>query len=345
MNASSADRSVATPLRAAIVGLGRWGRGHVQAMSDAGDARPLRFLRAIDPVLDAHRDFAATHGMQLSAHLDDALADPAIEAVVLATPHSLHRPQVEASARAGKAVFCEKPLALTLADARAMVDACNAAGVVLGVGHLRRFWPSMQALRRVVDSGELGEILHIEGHFSNEHSNNVVGGWRESPAESPGAGLTGAGLHIVDTFTFLVGPAREVYAQVVERKPPPAPLDSVSALYRLDAGNGRAVSGMLASVRASPLYWRVHVFGSLGSVEALGEHEVVRHASGVAPPVRSRKPPRPAMRHQLEAFARAVRGEAPFPIPQLDYLATAASFEATVRAIHARQPVAVPASL
>lgn len=331
----------AASIPAAIVGLGRWGRGHVQAMAEAGDARPLRFVRAIDPVLDAHRDFCAREGMALSARLEDALDDPAIEAVVLATPHSLHRPQVEASARAGKAVFCEKPLALTLEDARAMVGACNAAGVVLGVGHLRRFWPSMQALRRVVDSGELGEILHVEGHFSNEHSNNVSGGWRESPAESPGAGLTGAGLHLVDAFTFLIGPAREVVAQVVERKPPPAPLDTVSALYRLDAGGGRTVSGMLASVRASPLYWRVHVFGSRGSVEALGEHEVVRHASGAAP-VRSTEPPYPAMRYQLEAFARAVRGEARFPIPQSDYLATVASFEATVRAIAARRPVPVP---
>jgi len=317
---------------AAIVGLGRWGRGHVKSMHSAGELRPLRFVRAIDPDLQPHQSFAEEHGMRLSASLDDALADPAIHAIVLATPHSLHRPQVEACARAGKAVFCEKPLALTLVDASAMIEACNRAGVVLGVGHLRRFWPSMQRLKQVVNSGELGEVLHVEGHFSNEHSNSVVGGWRESPAESPGAGLTGAGLHIVDAFTFLIGRALSVHAQVVERKPPPAPLDSVSALYRLDAGSGRQASGMLASVRASPLYWRVHVFGSRGSVEALGEHEVVRHSSGTAP-ARETLPPREAMRYQIEAFARAVRGEAPLPIAQSDLLATVASFEATVRSI------------
>ncbi|MBY0438748.1 MAG: Gfo/Idh/MocA family oxidoreductase, partial [Burkholderiales bacterium] len=113
----------------AIVGLGRWGRGHVKSMQLAGDARPLRFVRAIDPVLDAHRAFADEHGMQLSASLDDALADPKIRAIVLCTPHSLHRPQVEACARAGKAVFCEKPLALNLEDARAMIDACRRAKV------------------------------------------------------------------------------------------------------------------------------------------------------------------------------------------------------------------------
>jgi predicted dehydrogenase len=198
-------------------------------------------------------------------------------------------------------------------------------------------------VKQAIDAGEIGELLHVEGHFSNEHSNNVAGGWRESPAESPAAGLTGAGLHIVDAFTLLVGPALTVHAQVVECKPPPAPLDTIAALYRLDAGRGRQVSGMFASVRASPLYWRVHAFGSRGSIEALGEHEVVRHASGVAP-ARSTLPAREAMRHQLELFARAVRGEAACPIPFPDLLATVASFEATVKSVATGHTVQVDAA-
>jgi predicted dehydrogenase len=210
----------------------------------------------------------------------------------------------------------------------------------MGVGHLRRFWASTEAVKQAIVAGDIGELLHVEGHFSNEHSNNVVGGWRESPAESPAAGLTGAGLHIVDAFTLLVGPALSVHAHVVERRPPPAPLDTIAALYRLDAGGGRQVSGMFASVRASPLYWRIHAFGSRGSIEALGEHEVVRHASGVAP-VRTTLPPREAMRHQLEAFARTVRGEAEYPIPFADLLATVASFEATVKSVETARTVEV----
>ena len=81
-----------------------------------------------------------------------------------------------------------------------MIEACRRAGVVLGVGHNRRLWPSMHALKRIAGSGELGEILHIEGHFSNQHSDNTAGTWRDSPAESPGGGMTGAGLHILDAF-------------------------------------------------------------------------------------------------------------------------------------------------
>jgi len=110
-----------------------------------------------------------------------------VQALVLVTPHSLHREQVVACALARKHVFCEKPLALTRADAQIMIAACARAGVVLGAGHNRRWWPSMQALRRTIEGGELGQILHLEGHFSNEHSNKVSGGWRLSPEESPAA--------------------------------------------------------------------------------------------------------------------------------------------------------------
>jgi len=65
--------------------------------------------------------------------------------------------------------------------------------VVLGVGHNRRFWPSMQALKRMVAAGELGTLLHVEGHFSNEHSNRVADGWRLLASESPGGGMTDLG--------------------------------------------------------------------------------------------------------------------------------------------------------
>src|SRR5690606_38612180 len=128
--------------------------------------------------------------LPLCTDIAEALADPAVKAVVLVTPHSLHRPMLEAAVRAGKHVFCEKPLALTAADAQAMIAACREAGRVLGVGHNRRLWPSMQALKRLDDSGELGAILHLEGPFSNLHSDNTAGTWRDSPLGSPGGGLT-----------------------------------------------------------------------------------------------------------------------------------------------------------
>ena len=133
------------------------------------------------------------HGFRLSIDLKDAIADPQVQAIMLATPHSLHVEQVRMVAAAGKPVWCEKPLALTRTEAERAVAAVRAANVPLGSGNNKRCFASMRELKRVVDSGEIGKVLHIEGHFSNEHSTRVSGGWRDDPAESPGAGMTGAG--------------------------------------------------------------------------------------------------------------------------------------------------------
>src|SRR5258706_4568203 len=151
-----------------------------------------------------------------------------------------------------------------------MLAACRDAGVVLAVGHNRRFWPAMQALKRIVDSGDLGELLHVEGHNSNENSNRVTGGWRTLEAESPGGGFTGAGLHALDAMIMLCGPVRRVSAQLLKFREQIPPLDAMSALYAFASG----ASGTLATVRATPFYWRGRAFGS---------HRAARGAGGGEP--------------------------------------------------------------
>ena len=282
---------------------------------------------AMDP--DAVRAFGAGHGFAVGDRYEDALADPRVDAVVLATPHLLHTAQVVAAARAGKHVFCEKPLALTLAGTRTSIAACEAAGVVLGVGQQRRFWPAVAAVRDLVQAGDLGEVLHVEGHFSNENSNHVApGSWRDDARESPGGGMTGAGLHVLDSMISMLGPVAKVHARMRVRKPQPAPLDSVSALYEFRGG----ASGVLATVRATPLFWRLHAFGSMGSAEALGETELVLRRSGRAAERRELAPV-DSLRLVLEGFADAVDGRAPWPIPPAQMIATTAAFEATLRSI------------
>ncbi len=322
-------------LDAAIVGLGRWGKNFVQSVQYQSER--IRFVRGVDAAAGKLEAFARLHDLPLCTDLAEALGDPAVKAVVIVTPHSLHRPMLEAAVRAGKHVFCEKPLALNSVDARAMIRACRDAGLVLGVGHNRRLWPSMQALGRIVRSGELGTILHIEGHFSNQHSDNTAGTWRDSPAESPGGGLTGAGLHILDAFVNLVGPFARVRGQLVVHKPPPVPRDV--ACVMVEFANG--VSGMFATVRASPLYWRVHVFGDKASVESIGEHELLLHR-GDASPERITLEPVNALRTELEAFVDAIEGRAPFPVTDEDMLRTVGAFEAVVRALESGATIELP---
>jgi len=318
-------------INAAIAGLGRWGRNLVEATR--GHER-LKIVRAVDPDIEDAQGFCAQHQLVLTGDLDGILSDRAIGAVLLATPHSLHPAQVIACAAAGKQVFCEKPLALHRADAIRMFDACRKAGVVLAVGHNRRFWPSMRALREVVAGGELGSILHIEGHNSNENSQAITAGWRLSPRESPGGGLTGAGLHVLDAFVSMLGPVLRVYAQLHHREPGPPPLDT--AVMTLDFANG--VTGTLATVRATPFYWRVHVFGTKGSAEVLDERTMILRKSG-GEPQRMEFPKIDVLRAELDAFADAIEQRRPFPVPEAEVLATLSTFEAALQSMTSGVPV------
>ena len=319
-------------INCAIAGLGRWGRALVEA---AHHEPRLRITNAVEPDIISAEDFCAAHSLGPATSLDAVLTNRGIDAVLLATPHSLHKAQVIAAAAAGKQVFCEKPLALRRDDAAEMFAASRKAGVVLAVGHNRRFWPAMRALRAIVAGGELGTILHVEGHNSNENSQNITRGWRLSPEESPGGGLTGAGLHVLDGFVSLLGPARQVYARLSAREAGPPPLDT--AMLAIEFVNG--VSATLATVRATPFYWRVHVFGTKGSAEVLDEVTMVLHKSD-EPPATTRYPACDALTAELSAFADAVEGRQPFPVPEAEVLATLAAFEAALQSMQTGHPVA-----
>ena len=319
-------------INCAIAGLGRWGRSLVNAASGLDS---LKISRAVETDLDRARPFCTEHGIELSGDFDAVLADPAIDAVLLATPHSLHRTQVIASAGAKKQVFCEKPLALRQNHAKEMFQACRAANVVLAVGHNRRYWPSILALREVVGSGELGTILHAEGHNSNENSQAITQGWRLSPEESPGGGLTGAGLHVLDTFVSLFGPVSQVFARLSAREAGPPPLDT--AMLAISFASG--VSATLATVRATPFYWRVHIFGTKGSAEVLDEVTMVLRKSGQAPEV-IKYPPRDSLKAELDAFVDAIEHKRPFPVQEAEVLATLSVFEAALQSMQAGRPVA-----
>jgi predicted dehydrogenase len=321
-------------VRAGIVGLGWWGKNIVNSVQ--GKTERIHFIRGVSKEPDTVRDFAAKHDFELSTELDDVLKDPRVQAVVLATPHSLHTEQIVAVARAGKPVFCEKPLALRKADAVRSVEACRKAGVVMGIGTNKRFWPAMPALKKVVDSGVLGEILHIESHYSNENSGAHFSAWRDLPSESPGGGMTGAGLHILDSLIHLMGPLKRAHGQLIVRKPQPDPYDTVSVTLEFQ----NRVSGFLGTVRASPFYWRVHVFGRNGSAEAIGENELVVRLPG-GKVERSSFEKVDALRAEFDAFADAVEGRAPYPITMEQMVDVVAAFEAIIKALDTNSTVLV----
>jgi myo-inositol 2-dehydrogenase / D-chiro-inositol 1-dehydrogenase len=143
------------PLGVALIGSGRMGSFHAATL--ARRIPGARLVAVADPAPGAAQRIVTDLGTG-RACMDPAevFGDPAVDAVVIAAPARFHAELVVAAARAGKGVFCEKPMALSLADADRAIDAARAARVVLQVGFNRRFAPDWQAARALLDSGELG---------------------------------------------------------------------------------------------------------------------------------------------------------------------------------------------
>jgi predicted dehydrogenase len=228
-------------------------------------------------------------------------------------------------------------LALNRKEAARAVVACRDAGIVLASGNNKRCFASMRELKRVVESGSIGDILHIEAHFSNEHSTRVIGGgWRDDPKESPGGGLTGAGLHVLDALINLGGPVKSVDAKLYELKSPPDPRDSLAVLVQFASG----ATGTLATVRAAPNIWRVHVFGTKGMAEARDEDTLIVSLIGGVAQINNYDHV-DSLKVLVESFADAVEGRAPFLVSTGQMLDLIGAFEAIVTSIETRAPAQI----
>jgi len=194
----------------------------------------------------------------------------------------------------------------------------------------------MRALKETVASGVLGIILHVEGHFCNEHSTRILGGWRDDPRQAPGAGMTGTGLHILDAFVNLAGPIAEVDARLFAQKPPPDPRDTIAALIEFETG----ATGVLATVRAAPTYWRVHVFGTKGWAEARDETAFTLARNGERPH-QQLLPKADSLAVLLEEYANSIETGEPFPVPTSQMLDVVGGFEAIIQSARERRPIPV----
>ena len=243
-------------IRAAQIGLGWWGKTLVESVQ--GVSPDIQFVAAASrSQSDDHKQFAAAQQLTLHQTYEQALADPNVTAVVLATPHSLHSPQVIAAAKAKKHVFCEKPFALTKADAEAAVAAVTAAGVTLGLGYNRRFHPEMTTLRTQIRSGELGTILHVEATMTFPNGLFLKPeAWRAAKSETPCGALTPMGVHAIDGMIDLCGPISQVYCQSFRRVVAVDADDTTSMLFRMQDG----MSGYLGTMTATGPGFSFQVF-------------------------------------------------------------------------------------
>ena len=187
-----------------------------------------------------------------------------VDAVILATPHGLHEEQVLAAAAAGKQIFCEKPLALNTAAAARMLATCDEKGLVLGIGHERRYERALEEMKRMAADGELGKLLHIEVNWSyNRFVSAPATGWRKDPKQAPAGTLTALGVHMTDYLQSVAGPVASLTARTSHRSADYAEDDILSIQFSFESG----VSGYLCTLATSPFYQRISLFGDRGWVE------------------------------------------------------------------------------
>jgi len=309
-------------LNVAVVGLGWWGRTIAPLLKGSSK---LRAVVGVDPVAPA------VDGLPLERDFEKALRNPEVQGVVLCTPHTLHTAQIVKAAAAKKHVFCEKPLSLSRADVLKAVLEINSNKVVLAVGHEKRFEPPVQELFRVLKGGEIGEPLQIEANFSQDKFLSLTAGnWRLSGKEAPAGPMTATGIHLLDLSVGVFGPAKRVLASVRQLGSQLTNGDTLAIL--VDFGKGHA---LLSACLATPFDGRFAVYGSKGWVEVRDKAHpeapegwvFTKNIRGEGKTVRE-YPAANAVLANLEAFADAVTGGAPYPVPQEQMIANVSALEA-----------------
>lgn len=333
-------------LRAALIGMGSWGQTLVESVQ--GKSTRLQFIAGYTRTQAKAADFCCKHDIRPARSYDEILADPAIDAVLLATPNSQHSAQVVQAAAAGKHVFCEKPFTLDRAAARTAIDAADKAGIVLGVGFNRRFHPSIVELRHRVRTGQLGVIASIIAELTATSAfYRPRESWRWSAAEEPAGAMAGIGVHLVDAMIDLVGRVAEVHCTSGQRAEGHGE-DTTSLLLKFESGVTGLAFGSIAATRN----FRLAVYGAKAFAEVLTPTmdtfrflpAVAGRASHLA------EVPQPEIieyrgintaRLELEQFAQSVQEAKPYPVTLNDVYHGVCVFEAAVKSAASGLPVAV----
>jgi predicted dehydrogenase len=275
----------------------------------------------------AELGIAGAHGSY-----EELLADPSIEAVYIPLPNHLHREWAIAAVEAGKHVLCEKPLALTVAEAREMVDAAERADVLLMEAFMYRLHPMWEGVKRLVDGGRIGSLVAVDTVFS--YHNVDPGDIRNQPAAGGGA-LYDIGCYGISVARFLFGSEPSVAGAVV-RRDPRFGTDATTAAV-LDFTAGTATLTVSTQAESSQ---RVEILGDRGRIVVPipfnippGRDSVVHVVAGGDPPVAPATdtitfPATDQYGRQAELFAQAVRAGGPVPTPPADALANLAVIEA-----------------
>ena len=262
----------------------------------------------------------------------DLLADPDVDAVYIPLPNHLHAEWTIAAARAGKHVLCEKPLALTAAEAERMAEACDREGVALMEAFMYRHHPSWVAVRELVASGRIGDLVTVQSWFSffNDDPDNI-----RNIVEAGGGALYDIGCYCVNLSRMLFDGEPDTVSGAVARDP----VGGTDTLVAGILGFGAGLATFTASTRAEDDQ-RVHVYGTRGRISVEIPFNIppglptrIQVASGGDPPVHPDVEtltfdPSDPYTAEVTAFADAVLAGRSVPVPPSDAVANLRVIEA-----------------
>jgi predicted dehydrogenase len=330
-------------IRIGIIGLGWWGK---QIVTCLADSPRFKVVAGCDVDHNMAAPFARSNGFDLITDYQELIRRPDIDAVAVVTPHLLHEEMVVAAFTAGKQVFCEKPLALTTAGAERILAACAKRNGVLGIGHERRYEPAIEDMRRLLESGALGRVLHMDANVSHNNFRAMdASNWRRDPRQAPAGAWTALGIHLGDLMVSLAGAPTRVAARTTSQIFPAPSEDFVSA--DIDFANG--ARGRITCLSTPPFYARFTLIGDNGWVEVQEGGNVDRGLPSSfvhCKPDGSRESrdyaPVNTVRMNFEAWADAVEGRAPYRFTPDQLLANIRILDAVTRsAADGGRPVAL----
>ncbi len=267
-------------VRFGIIGVGGMGSGHARNMPFIDEVKLTAVCDISPAALQTATDAYGVPGF--SSHVE-LLDSGLVDAVIVATPHYFHPPIAVDAMERGIHVISEKPMAVTVSGAEAMIEAAKRTGVVFSVMFQQRTLPVSQAAKRLVDEGRLGELyrtLLIDSHFRSQAYYNSAG-WRATWKGEGGGVLLNQAPHGMDLFTWLGGMPSRVIAKVATRQHIIEVEDEATALIEYPNG---ATGYLLESVNEFPTGTRIELCGELGKL-VIANDEI--HFWEVSPGVRA----------------------------------------------------------
>jgi predicted dehydrogenase len=291
-------------LRVGCIGMGWWSDVLADAVVRSGK---LEIVACFTRSADKRKAFAAKYRCRPAPSYEALLADPSIEAIVNTTPNNVHLETTAAAAAAGKHVFLDKPIANTVADARALTDACRKAGVVLALGYQRRKEGHFRWVRAQIDAGAFGRLVNAEANISRDRLGQFdASSWRYTAAGMPGGVMLQIGIHYTDVLEYLLGPIVAVSGRLAQLVLPGDNPDVASMVLEHEGG---AISTLNASYASASEYYLMNVYGKEASAY-YDLHQGLRflqRGATKADPIACGK--NDTIVEELEEFAAAVRGQ------------------------------------